>query len=127
MGYSGYALSQNPVQFTASGMLVALGGGGSPTVQSALTKHVPPTQTGQLLGAIALLHSMARILSPLIFNSIYAFGVVRGFEQSVFVCLASLFCIAAVCCWGLKSGVGYVEEDSEGSLADGEGHVESTG
>lgn len=77
-------------------MLTALGGIGSPTAQSALTKHIPPDKTGQLLGASALLRSLARIIFPTLFGLVYA-DTVGTFPQAVFICLASVFLVSAVC------------------------------
>lgn len=101
LGYIAYALAATGGQFTVAGVMTAFGGAGSPTIQSSLTKHVAPTQTGQLLGAMALLHSLARIFAPLTFNLIYAYTVETA-PQAVFYSLASTFVFAAVACWGLK-------------------------
>lgn len=105
-------------QFTLCAILVALGGAGSPTIQSTLTKHVSPEYTGQLLGALALLHSLARVLGPIVFNSVYAFVVVRNFPTGVFVSFAATFFIALICCFGIKGGVGFTEEEEESVLEE---------
>ncbi|KAL8810942.1 MAG: hypothetical protein Q9223_001967 [Gallowayella weberi] len=77
LGYIGYASARTPVMFVVSGAVAAVGGMGSPTLQSALTKHVPPEQTGAVLGAVGLLHALARVTGPLVFNSIYSVTVGR--------------------------------------------------
>ncbi|TVY55338.1 putative membrane protein, partial [Lachnellula suecica] len=41
IGFGGYALARSGSMFVAAGMFAAIGGVGSPTLQSALTKHVP--------------------------------------------------------------------------------------
>ncbi|KAL8656023.1 MAG: hypothetical protein Q9226_002813, partial [Calogaya cf. arnoldii] len=51
LGYFGYASVRTANLFVVSGALASVGGMGSPTLQSALTKHVPPEQTGAVLGA----------------------------------------------------------------------------
>lgn len=89
-------LNYNNANLHKAGMMTALGGVGSPTIQSALTKHIPRDKTGQLLGAGALLRSLARVLFPTIFNLIYA-DTVGTFPQAVFVCLASVFSLSAGC------------------------------
>ena len=76
-----------------SGAVAAVGGIGSPVLQSALTKHVPPEQTGALLGASGLLHALARVVAPTVFNAIYA-ATVGKFTQAVFVCLTATFGLA---------------------------------
>ena len=101
LGYIGYILVRKGQLFIACGAVAALGGMGSPTLQSALTKHVPPDRTGQVLGAMGLLHSAARIVAPLIFNIIYA-KTVGKFTQLVFVTLAGTFGLAFVFAWCIR-------------------------
>ncbi|KAH0604783.1 uncharacterized protein H6S33_006451 [Morchella sextelata] len=103
-GYLFYAVAATSNAFTAAGVCTALGGIGSPTLQSSLTKHVPDEKTGQLLGATALLHSLARVVAPTVFNLVYAYTVAT-FPQTVFVCLGSTFAFAFACSWFLKEGV----------------------
>ena len=93
LGYVGYSVVRSGRLFTVAGILAAAGGVGSPTLQAALTKHVPQERTGQLLGAIGLLHALARVVSPTIFNLIYSVTVGK-FTQTVFVCLAACFGVA---------------------------------
>ena len=84
-----------------SGIIASFGGIGSPTLQSALTKHIPSDRTGQVLGATGLLHALARVVAPTIFNLIYS-QTVGIFPQTVFLCLASVFVLAAIMSWLLK-------------------------
>ncbi|KAL2013723.1 hypothetical protein VTN00DRAFT_1248 [Thermoascus crustaceus] len=106
-GYIGYATVRTGSLMTLSGMVAAIGGMGSPTLQSSLTKHVPPDRTGQLLGAMGLLHALARVIAPTIFNLIYSLTVGK-FTQTVFVCLAAVFGLTFVMSWGIKPHV-YME------------------
>ncbi|KAI9719630.1 MAG: hypothetical protein M1812_003401 [Candelaria pacifica] len=108
LGYIGYAVVRTGSLMTLSGAIAAVGGMGSPTLQAALTKHVPPDRTGQLLGAVGLLHALARVVAPVIFNSIYA-ATVGNFTQTVFVCLASTFGVAFFLSWFLRPHV-YLDE-----------------
>lgn len=101
IGYSGYALVRTGPLFIISGVFAACGGVGSPTLQSALTKHVPQDRIGQLLGATGLLHALARIVCPAIFNLIYA-GTVKKFPQAVFVVLAACFGGAFLVSWFIR-------------------------
>ncbi|KAL8948284.1 MAG: hypothetical protein Q9222_005519 [Ikaeria aurantiellina] len=101
LGYIGYATVREGNLFILSGALASIGGMGSPTLQSALTKHVPPEQTGAVLGAAGLLHALARVVGPLIFNSIYS-ATVGKFTQTVFVCLGSTFFLAFVLSWFIR-------------------------
>lgn len=108
VGYGAYATVRTGPLFIVAGILAALGGVGSPTLQSALTKHVPHDRIGQLLGATGLLHALARIICPLIFNLIYA-GTVGTFPQAVFVVLSSCFVVGFILSWGIKPHV-YLED-----------------
>lgn len=101
LGYLGYALARTGPLVMLSGSIASVGGIGSPTLQSALTKHVPPERTGQLLGASGLLHALARVLAPTIFNAIYS-ATVGEFTQTVFVCLASTFFVAFILSWFIR-------------------------
>lgn len=114
-GHLLYSVASTPAGFTAAGVCTALGAIGSPTLQSSLTKHVPDDKTGQLLGATALLHSLARVVAPTVFNLIYAYTV-STFPQAVFVCLGATFALGVGCSVFLKSGVywGDGEEGEEG-------------
>lgn len=74
--------------------MASMGGVGSPTLQSALTKHIPHDQIGQLLGATGLLHALARVVCPTIFNLIYAQTVgtyppnsLLGFNSMLRLCI----------------------------------------
>lgn len=100
-GYIGYSLAKTGTAMIVSGVVASLGGIGSPSLQSSLTKHIPPDRTGQLLGATGLLHALARIVAPTIFNSIYS-ATVGKFTQTVFVCLGSVFVLAEIFSWFLK-------------------------
>jgi hypothetical protein len=101
LGYLGYTLSRTGNMMILSGCIAALGGIASPTLQSAMTKHVPPEQTGQLLGASGLLHALSRVVAPTLFNGIYA-ATVGSFTQTVFVCLTATFGLAFVISWLVK-------------------------
>ena len=101
LGYIGYSTVASGNLFILCGAIASLGGMGSPTLQAALTKHVPPDRTGQVLGAVGLLHSSARVVAPTVFNLIYA-KTVGKFTQTVFVCLAATFGLAFILSWFIK-------------------------
>ncbi len=101
MGYVGYATVRTGDLFIVSGAIASIGGMGSPTLQSAVTKHVPPDRTGQVLGAMGFLHAMARVVGPTIFNLIYS-QTVGTYPQTVFVCLAATFGLAFVLSWFVR-------------------------
>jgi MFS family permease len=102
LGYIGYTLARTGPLLMLSGAVAACSGMSSPTLQSALTKHIPSDRTGQLLGAIGLLHALTRVLSPTLFNLIYSVTV-GTFPQTVFVCLTALILVALFASFFLKA------------------------
>ncbi|KAI9642493.1 hypothetical protein NHQ30_009298 [Ciborinia camelliae] len=104
IGYLGFTLTRSGTLFMVSGIMASMGGVGSPTLQSALTKHVPHHQIGQLLGATGLLHALARIICPTIFNMIYA-QTVGTFPQTVFLVLTACFMLAFSFSWFIRPNV----------------------
>jgi hypothetical protein len=103
LGFLSYALSSTGTGFIMSGAIASIGGIGSPTMQAALTKHVPRENVGQLLGAMGLLHAMARVVGPTLFMGIYA-ATVGVFPQAYFVVLTSMFAVAFGVSWLVRSG-----------------------
>jgi hypothetical protein len=96
LGFLGYSLVRRGEMFIVSGAIASFGGMGSPALGSSLTKHVPPDRVGQLLGATGLLHALARVVGPTLFNGIYS-ATVGTFRQAVFVCLTATFGLALFC------------------------------
>ncbi|PYI33212.1 MFS general substrate transporter [Aspergillus indologenus CBS 114.80] len=101
LGNIGYAIAFNGALMTFSGVILALGGMGVPTLQSALTKHVPREGLGQILGAKGLLHALARIFAPSVCSLIYSVTVGR-FTPAIFVVLAAVFGAAAAASWWIR-------------------------
>lgn len=103
VGYVGYATAMTGTMMVGSAMIAAFAGIGPPTLSSAITAHVPPDRTGQVLGALGLLHALARVISPTVFNTIYSLTVAH-FASTVFICLGSLFLVVFVLSWFLRPG-----------------------
>jgi hypothetical protein len=102
-GFFSYALSSAGASFILSGAIASIGGIGSPTMQAALTKHVPKDSIGQLLGAMGLLHAIARVLGPTFFMGIYA-ATVGSFPQAYFFILTLMFGVAFGISWLVRPG-----------------------
>jgi MFS family permease len=102
VGYLGFALTPSGAIMVLAGLIASLGGIGSPTLQSSLTKHIPAQRTGQVLGASALLHALARVVAPTVFNLIYS-QTVKIYAGIVFLCLASVFVVVFVMSWFVKT------------------------
>ncbi|KAJ5908270.1 hypothetical protein N7495_000952 [Penicillium taxi] len=109
LGYIVYAMARDPKVMILAGVVTSLGGMGSPTLQSSLTKHVPHERVGQMLGATGLLHALARVVGPTIFNTIYSLTVTT-YPQAVFVCLVVAFGCVLFASFFIKS---YVTLDHE--------------
>ena len=101
LGYIGYSTVRTGTLFILSGTITSLGAMGSPTLQAALTNHVPTDQVGQVLGAMGLLHALARVVAPTIFNLIYSVTVAKC-PQTVFIALASVFGVAFALSWFIR-------------------------
>ncbi|KAK4934809.1 hypothetical protein LTR66_015538, partial [Elasticomyces elasticus] len=112
IGYLGYAIAPTGAILVVAGMVASLGGIGSPTLSSSMTKHIPSDRTGQVLGASGLLHALARVVAPVIFNLIYA-KTVAVYPGIVFFCLASIFVVVFVLSWGVKPHVFWDESKTE--------------
>lgn len=116
LGVIGYILARTPSVFVISGIITAFGGLGSATIQSSLTKHVPPERVGQLLGAIGLLHSISRVIAPLLFNGLYA-ATVGTHPQAVFILLACVFGSVSVLSFLIRPFV-FMSEDPDEATSE---------
>ncbi|KAI4215347.1 MAG: hypothetical protein LQ351_002247 [Letrouitia transgressa] len=110
LGYIGYSLAGVGTVFVLCGAATSFGSLASPTLQSALTKHVPPEKTGAVLGAMGLLHALARVVAPVIFNGIYS-ATVGKYDRAVFFCLAATFGLSVVLSCFIKPYVHWEEPD----------------
>ncbi|KAL8372002.1 hypothetical protein RB595_001693 [Gaeumannomyces hyphopodioides] len=111
LGVTGYLFARSPAAFVASGAVTAMGGLGTATTQTALTKHVPPESVGALLGAIGLLHGIARIVAPLAIGGLYA-STVAYFPQSPFVLLLAMFAGILVVAFFVRPHI-YTKDEAE--------------
>ncbi|RVD84596.1 uncharacterized protein DFL_006337 [Arthrobotrys flagrans] len=108
-----FVVARDTPLFMAGGIVASFGGLGSPTIQSSLTKHSPSDKTGQLLGVIALLHSLARVIGPTAFNGIYS-KTAKTYPQAVFIVLVVLFMVAWLGAWFITP---YIAVDGVGDEA----------
>jgi len=122
VGFAGYAAARVGPVFFCSGIFASFGGIGQPILQSALTKHVPHDRTGQLLGATGLLHALARVVCPTIFNLLYA-ATVKTVPQTIFIVVSSCFGVAFVVSWFVRPHI-YLEDVNKPSTGDGHQHEE---
>jgi MFS family permease len=102
LGYIGYAIVPTGILFIVSGVIASVGGIASPTLQSALTTHVAADKTGELLGAISLLHALSRIAAPAALHLVYSLTIGKT-SSAVFWCLAAIFGGAWAAAWGIRA------------------------
>ncbi|KAF9894080.1 hypothetical protein FE257_009053 [Aspergillus nanangensis] len=112
IGHMGFALSRNSGVMLFSGIVAALGGMGSPILQSSLTKHVPHDRIGQILGAKGLLHSLSRVVAPTACSLIYSLTVAK-FPPAVFVCLAAVFVLVLASSFFVKPHASLPDDDTQ--------------
>jgi MFS family permease len=86
----GFAMADNTMLFTLSGVLAAAGAPISPTVQSLMTTYVDAEKVGELLGAVSLLHALARCVIPAIMQFVYS-TTIRHAPGTVFWILSGFF------------------------------------
>jgi len=102
VGFMCMSFARTTNQYYAAGALAALGGMGPPTLQSALTKHVAKEEVGRLLGALGLLGSLSRVVSPIVLNSLYSLTV-GTCPQTIFYVLSGAMFIGFLLSWGLRA------------------------
>ncbi|KAG5966846.1 hypothetical protein E4U58_002401 [Claviceps cyperi] len=112
LGYIGYTLVRTPGLFVGSAMVTAFGGLGSATSQSVVTKHVPSDRVGRVLGAMGMMHALARVVGPVAISGLYA-ATVATYPQAVFVALTGLFSFALLCTFLVTPHVHWEERIEE--------------
>ncbi|KNB06464.1 hypothetical protein FOXG_07165 [Fusarium oxysporum f. sp. lycopersici 4287] len=112
LGSFSYSPAHSEEVFSLSGMVTAMGGLGSATIQAIVIQHVPSNRGGRLLGAVGMQLALSRILGPLLFNGIYAASV-RTFPQAIFVLLASLYGISFLASFAIRPHVHWEDEQEE--------------
>ncbi|RUS28195.1 major facilitator superfamily domain-containing protein, partial [Jimgerdemannia flammicorona] len=88
-----YAIAPSTLAYFGAAALGSLASIAHPSMRSLFTNLVPPTQTGELLGAISVVDAIAGILSPLIINSIYS-TTVGTMPNLIFFLCAGVFVVA---------------------------------
>lgn len=111
LGYVGYAFAPSGSLFTLSGIIACVGSLASPTLQASLTKAVPAEKTGRMLGALGLLHALARVVAPVVVNTIYSNTVV-WFDGFVFLCFGCVLFLGFALSLLLRPGL-YLENGVE--------------
>ena len=71
-GFIAYALAPTGLIFWSAIALGALGGLSGPPMQGLMSRHVTPTEQGQLQGALGSVRGVAFMIGPLLFSSLFA-------------------------------------------------------
>lgn len=103
IGYIGYAISPTGALYTVSGAIASLGAIGLAISEASMTKLLPASQTGELLGALGLLQGMARIIAPTVTGLVYSWTT-ETLPQLVFWGIAVFFAIAGILTLFLTTG-----------------------
>ncbi len=104
LGFGTMAYVSSGNGFYVAGAISACAGIGMPTLSSVLTKHVPSSKTGQLLGAVALMQSLNRVVAPTIFGLLYSYTV-KSTPAACFVVLSSAMLIGFFLTLGLRENL----------------------
>ncbi|HEV2171382.1 MAG TPA: TCR/Tet family MFS transporter [Candidatus Binatus sp.] len=71
-GFTIYGLAATGAIFWAALPVTALWGLSGPPMQGMMTRHVPPSEQGQLQGALSSLRGIAFMIGPLVFTNVFA-------------------------------------------------------
>jgi DHA1 family tetracycline resistance protein-like MFS transporter len=71
-GFFGYALAGSTWAIYAAIAVGSLGGIANPAVQTVMSRQAGPSAQGELQGAVASLHSIAAVISPLIMTQLFS-------------------------------------------------------
>jgi len=104
IGYIGYGLSRNGVDYAVSYFISTSGVMAKPTVQSALMNLVPADSIGESLGAKGVLDGVTGIAFSSIGMSFYSYTVAWKPELIFYVSAFGYFVVVLHCLW-LKSNL----------------------
>ncbi len=107
-GIAGVCLALTVMAFASEGWMVfaimpvfALGGIGVPALQSLATRQVDESQQGQFQGVLASAVSLASIISPLAFSSIY-FAVHEQWPGAIWLSVVFVYALGGLLVLGLR-------------------------
>ncbi|QJR11983.1 Tetracycline resistance protein, class C [Usitatibacter rugosus] len=98
VGFVIYGLAPTGILFLVAVPIMSLWGFAAPSAQALMTKHVGPSEQGQLQGATASLVSIAGIVGPGLFTQTFAMTITT-FPGAAFVMAGALLLAAATVGW----------------------------
>ncbi len=103
LGFALYGIAPSSLVFTIGLPLLAMWGLCGPALQGLMTRHVEPSEQGQLQGAQASLMGVAGMIGPLLFTQTFAMAIrensVVHFPGAPFVLAALLVAAALATAW----------------------------
>src|SRR5436305_6249633 len=102
IGFTFMGLANSSEAYYVGGSIAAFGALAPPTLQSALTRHVAKEEVGRLLGALSLLGSLSRVVSPTVLNLLYS-ATVGTVPQTIFYVLSGAMFIGFLLSWGVRA------------------------
>jgi DHA1 family tetracycline resistance protein-like MFS transporter len=103
LGFAVYGVARSGWLFCVGVPLMALWGLASPAANGLMSRHVSPSEQGQLQGANASIQGIANLVAPVIFAQLfaYAIGAGRGWDLpgAPFLLAAVLLVAAAALAW----------------------------
>ncbi|KAI7895114.1 uncharacterized protein EV154DRAFT_413690 [Mucor mucedo] len=111
-------LASNVTLFVLAGMLQSVSMLAQPSIRSLLTNLVEPNKVGELLGAMAILDSIAMVIAHLGVNTIYSASVETMPNLTFYLCadIAAASCLAAF----------FVQESNDQQIVEDEEHINIT-
>jgi MFS transporter, DHA1 family, tetracycline resistance protein len=103
LAFFGYAFAMEGWMVYVAIAVGSLGSIANPSVQSVMSRQVGPSQQGELQGAIASLHSIAAIVSPLVMTQLFSYyshteSAPVYFPGAAFLLAGALvFCCVLIC------------------------------
>ena len=102
-GFLAFGFAETAPVFLVGIPLLALWGIANPAINGLMTRHVGPSEQGQLQGANSSIQGIANLLGPFMFTLTFAWSIGSGknwnFPGAAFVLSAALLVAAAALAW----------------------------
>jgi DHA1 family tetracycline resistance protein-like MFS transporter len=98
VGFAIYGLAPNGAVFLTAVPVMAIWGFAMPAMQAIMTRHVGPAEQGQLQGANASLMSLAGIVAPVMFTTVFA-RTLDSVPGAAFLLAGAVLAIALAIGW----------------------------
>ncbi|KAK7204373.1 major facilitator superfamily domain-containing protein [Myxozyma melibiosi] len=121
IAYIGFLINKSPLFFLVCGCIGNLAGATAATTESTISKHVPRKNTGLILGAVGLVHSLARVISPTLYLQVYS-KTLQVLPKTFFILFLAVFAAIVVLTFFIRTDLsGSLMEDGSDLVAEDEG------